>query len=243
MIINHHRAFSILKSDESTNVDLSTPVFKVHALHFAAAMLREDCPEAIGLEADNVSVTALGHTQLHVSCLPYRREEIHQAPQIAASIHDVRSLRSTQFTRHALEKAEFSETGERQHLLLSEKSESLRDVEVEKQKQENTCIRLVLSSGAGQVSVADIHGNTALHYLAASVFVSESLITWLRSQSGGKQVWQTSSNLWGHTPRDLWEEACSVRDTTPVTVMSKMAVVDGVVTMTGCWDPGLRGRW
>jgi hypothetical protein len=59
--------------------------------------------------------------------------------------------------------------------------------------------------------MADSHGNTALQYLAGSWYLNESLVAELRAWTTGEFAWQTYSNLWGHTPKDLMDENLAVR--------------------------------
>lgn len=48
-----------------------TPLFNVHSLHFAAAQLRIDLLEALALLSGCGPITAMGHSLLHVACLPF----------------------------------------------------------------------------------------------------------------------------------------------------------------------------
>lgn len=242
VIIGHHRALSLLMSQAGTRMDMLTPVFNVHALHFAAAMLRDDVFDVIGVSS-HPPTTALGHTTLVVACLPYRFEEVHYSTKILESVHDLRILRRTQFTRLIIKRPESSENGARQPFWWGEGPRCLRDIPAEQDRQRKVCRRLINDSDASQIGHADVHGNTSLHYLAASVYVRESLISWVRSRPQGEHVWQASRNIWGHTPKDLWEEACCVRQNPSVRIASRMAIMNGVATMIGGWDPGMRGRW
>ena len=80
------------------DLDLVTPIFKVHILHIAVAtlslrVLQRVCQD---IHLTRNPTTALHHTLLHIACLPLIDEEInHFSPKIHASIHDLRTLRSS----------------------------------------------------------------------------------------------------------------------------------------------------
>jgi hypothetical protein len=61
------------------------------------------------------------------------------------------------------------------------------------------------------IGLSDSHGNTALHYLAGSWYLNESLLAELRAWTTGEFAWQNYTNLWGHTPRDLMDENLATR--------------------------------
>lgn len=85
-------AYSILEAHDQLDKSIVTPVFHVHTLHFAAANLRADFMEATNIPFASVPTTALGHTLLHIACLPYRASEVQTSKKIEKSIHDVRNL-------------------------------------------------------------------------------------------------------------------------------------------------------
>lgn len=59
-------------------------------------------------------------------------------------------------------------------------------------------------NGIINIEKEDVHGNTALHYLAGCKFINDSLLTWLRNQPGVEDLWQSAQNRYGATPQDLY---------------------------------------
>lgn len=203
-------AYSILKTCDQTDVGILTPIYRVHILHFAVALLRRDLMQAVGLPLSSAPVTALGHTLLHVACLPYNGDDVQSSQKIEQSIHDVRNLRDTRYILHPPGSARYDASGKR----LGRPQEGQptapqyvpRDIPNELLQQEEVCKLIVCELGAAEIGSIDIHSNTPLHYLAGAWFLNDGLITWMREQAGGEHVWQSAENMWGHTPLALWEE-------------------------------------
>ncbi|MCJ1297430.1 hypothetical protein MMC08_000216 [Hypocenomyce scalaris] len=87
----------------ATALSARTPIYNCHILQIAAATLNlslfQQIAEAVGSDATDLSAlepTALGHTVLHVACLP--RDDfcvnVH-SEKIYASVHEVRTLNET----------------------------------------------------------------------------------------------------------------------------------------------------
>lgn len=90
---NNIEAFSLLTAHPLADTSLTTPVLGIHVLHFAVAQLRMDLIQAIGLPLSKAPATALGHTLLHVACLPLDDHHAQLlAPKVLESIHDMRTL-------------------------------------------------------------------------------------------------------------------------------------------------------
>jgi hypothetical protein len=156
-----------------------TPVFGVHILHFATARLRVDLLHATNLPLSSAPATALGHTLLHIACLPYRTCEVQASEKVQQSIHDIRNLKRSQEIRYSPGKARYDSFGrkfERGWMPLEERTKAVRDIPDELLQQTNICKLMVVELGSDLIGVADIHGNTALHYLAGSWFLNEDLI-------------------------------------------------------------------
>ena len=72
---------------------MRTPIYKVHLLHFATAHLNKKLLLEIvetGIPLHSAGKTALGHTLLHVACLPPTQLHLQVfAPKIFESIHDL----------------------------------------------------------------------------------------------------------------------------------------------------------
>ncbi len=60
----------------------------------------------------------------------------------------------------------------------------------------------------------DVHGNTAMHYLAGAMVVNVALVKILtEGDENGEQVWNGVKNRWGWTPKDLYEDGeCAVQE-------------------------------
>ncbi|KAK3671255.1 hypothetical protein LTR78_008890 [Recurvomyces mirabilis] len=77
----------------------------------------------------------------------------------------------------------------------------------ESAKQKAMCMYLIQELGPQQIAATDIYGNTPLHYLASVTATNIELVAWMREQEGGDYIWHLSLNDWGHTPKDLQEDA------------------------------------
>jgi ankyrin repeat protein len=79
--------------DRGADSDIRTPVFDVHILHFAAALLRVDLLKAIGIPLSKASTTAICHSLLHIAALPFNWSDFEEsAPKVKQSIHDERGM-------------------------------------------------------------------------------------------------------------------------------------------------------
>jgi hypothetical protein len=79
--------------DRGADSDIRTPVFDVHILHFAAALLRVDLLKAIGIPLSKASTTAICHSLLLIAALPFNRSGFEEsAPKVKQSIHDERGM-------------------------------------------------------------------------------------------------------------------------------------------------------
>lgn len=213
VIVGNLEAYLILEAHHQLDKSVVTPVFRVHVLHFATAHLRVGLIAATNVPLSSAPVTALGHTLLHIACLPYKASEVCTSKKIEQSIHDVRNLHNSQATGYPPASARYDSLGrklEYDQLPREERPKIAfpkpRDMSDELRRQEAVCKLLIAGLGPGQIRLTDIHGNTALHYLAGSWFLNESLISWMRAQPEGEHVWHNAENMWGHTPQALWHE-------------------------------------
>jgi hypothetical protein len=155
-------------------------------------------------------MTALGHTLLHVACMPYNGADVQASPKVEKSINDVRNLRDTRYILHPTDSTMYDASGVK--IILPQEGQpkspqnSPRDIPNELQQQEDVCKHIISELGVTHIGLTDIHDNTALHYLAGAWFLNEGLISWMRGQPGGEDVWTSAENMWGHTPLALWEE-------------------------------------
>jgi hypothetical protein len=216
--VDNLEAYSVLSSHDKLDSTVVTPVFGVHILHFATARLRLDLLHATNLPLSSAPATALGHTLLHVACLPYQTCEVQVPEKIQQSVHDIRNMKRSQEIRCLPDEAQYDEFGnkiDRAWTPLEDRTKAVRNMPDELRQQASVCKLLVTELGPGVIGIAYIHGNTALHYLAGSWFLNEDLIAWLRAQTGGERVWQDTKNRWGHTPQALWDDNHNERQNGP----------------------------
>lgn len=64
----------------------------------------------------------------------------------------------------------------------------------------------LLEWGGVDVRAKDVEGNTALHYLAGTLNMSEKTIKMVRQMDKGEEVWDKSENSYGVTPKMMWGE-------------------------------------
>ncbi|KAL4869534.1 hypothetical protein BDV12DRAFT_167568 [Aspergillus spectabilis] len=186
-----------------------TPIFGIHPLHFATA---HHNPELLtwlaGFIPDGLAAahsTALGHTILHIACLPLTAYQIDvQNPDVLKSIHSLRTLDYKWRPRRL-------PSPSRRDLATAEEMASRHSEPptVPEQQAQLATIRVLVESGQGEggvvdVGAKDVDGNTALHYLAGTLGMSEEIIEVVRRLEGGEEVWRQARNHWGLTPSRLW---------------------------------------
>ncbi|KAA8894559.1 hypothetical protein FN846DRAFT_1025005 [Sphaerosporella brunnea] len=91
----HPDMFQILAESSMADFSLRNPIYEVHILHLAAANLSTEQLAAIEKKTplNTAATTALGHTLLHIACLPYDVNYVNVwSEKIYRSIHDLRSL-------------------------------------------------------------------------------------------------------------------------------------------------------
>lgn len=223
IIIGDLEAYSILTAHDKADPGILTPIFNVHILHFATALLREDLLQAIQLPLSSAPATALGHTLLHVACLPRCGTEVRTSEKVEQSIHDFRSLHGTSLNEQLPRRKQFDSDGKQlpRQSLYDDDGHVIpvvkeRDVPEELRRQQEVCKLIISELGTEQIGLKDIHGNTALHYLAGAWDPNESLVSWMRAQSNAEWVWQNAENMWGHTPRALWDDNWAERAMPPL---------------------------
>lgn len=218
--------------DNGADSSITTPVFNIHALHFAVAQLRIDLMEAVRLHVPgDAPVTNMGHTLLHIACLPFKRGHVQSlAPKIAKSIHDIRFM-SPKYKMTAQITTTYDASGEERLPEFTAKHQERhqrkvanmkypatpwqwsREPDKDHAKQEAVCKFITATYKDGpQVSDQDKHGNNMLHYLASARCPNISLIEWAKQQEGGLQAWENAKNFWGFTAKDLFEEGEDARN-------------------------------
>ncbi|KAL8757942.1 MAG: hypothetical protein Q9199_001854 [Rusavskia elegans] len=176
-------ACEILSSEGDIDMNLRSPVYQIHALHIATAQLSVSLLQYLSgkLPLDRAGKTALGHTLLHVACLPLEPSEINQSSSlITSSITRVRTLSRQPLSRSS----------------CSSRTSLSSQVDT---------VNYILSNSHCSVVEQDELGNTALHYLASYADLNEPLIALLRSSENDRShSWNTSRNQRGHTAEELY---------------------------------------
>ncbi|KAK4495651.1 hypothetical protein PRZ48_012919 [Zasmidium cellare] len=241
IVKNKPEIYQRLAAHPLADPSIVTPVMKVHVLHFAVARLSLRLIDVIGLPRSVAEPTALGHTLLHIACMPLDESEIQVfAPKVRQSIHDMRTLdlhrdpwpagiyrvsppeckKTMVPTADGPADATVFSSGP---LCMSqeervEKPEATRLLDIPSTENFSRQLKimqsLIAELGPAEVSKEDIYGNTALHYLATSRVVNDDAVIWLRKQGDGDQVWRTAVNRWGWTPSDLWRDNVTTIEST-----------------------------
>jgi hypothetical protein len=211
IILGNTEAYSILDAHPQLDKTILTPILKIHILHFATAHLRLHLLQLINLPLSSVQPTALGQTLLHIACLPCYENDVQSSETAEQSIHEVRGLYCSDMIAHPPGSARYDTWGRKiDYIPPSERTAPLcplpQTLDDELQRQGQISKLLVTELGAEQIGISDIHGNTALHYLAGVRSTNDSLIAWMREQVDGEDVWQRTKNMWGHTPQAIWDD-------------------------------------
>lgn len=202
-------AYDLLLSYSHTNRNLRTPIFNVHILHFATALLSLALLRKVtaSIPLGNAGTTALGLTLLHVACMPFDDTHIQiYSEKVHQSIHNVRTLSTSWMPLELLPHEQNRKDGLIRnyqgigHLQAPSKTDDAAQVEV---------VELLLRSSTQQVEATDVDGNSPMHYVTGNRVVNEELLRMLRAAVGGEHSWVNQKNRWGWTPRDLYQDGKS----------------------------------
>lgn len=231
----HMDAFRVLASHPKTDFNILTPVYRVHMLHLAVTHLDTSILEEIiskDVSLQSVQPTALGHSLLHIACLPSNHLDIQIfAQKVYISIHE---------TRHALSHGEpsmilkpmdepslspiqptpnvdgpgFDQVSNGQEPFLGlplERRQCLpysspyQTPMTDHSTQQTETVKWLIEQGITDLAAQDVHGNTALHYLAGNRLVNDELVAFLRRKTNeGNGIWLQAKNRYGWTPTELW---------------------------------------
>ncbi|PVH81607.1 hypothetical protein DL98DRAFT_514499 [Cadophora sp. DSE1049] len=187
-------AFDFLCQQPNIDLDIRTPVYRVHILHFAVATLDLELLKHVSAQTplQNAGETALGHTLLHIACLPANASQVQRHSElICKSINESRDLRARNdaFSRHP----------------YSVSPGFLPDVEFSKEdcEKQTAMVQYLWRQGIQNLEVQDVHGNTALHYLAGCKEINWELLTWWWEQHGVTRIWQEANNRYEASPEEL----------------------------------------
>ncbi|KAI9775111.1 MAG: hypothetical protein M1839_001422 [Geoglossum umbratile] len=185
------------------DLKLRTPVFDVHILHVAVATLALPVIRRVAADIplSAAGVTALKHSLLHIACLPLEDTHVNfYSEKIHQSIHEMRIL-SIKWHRSTL----WPHKPPGQPVDRTPAFPQTPPADPDQQAQ-TAVAEYLLASETQDVRAEDAYGNTALHYLAAYRTVNKEAIAILRSSQTGEEVWTDSTNMWGFTPQDLFED-------------------------------------
>ena len=202
-------AFDLLLSYSRTNRDQRTPIYNVHILHFATALLSPSLLVSVSasIALNNAGTTALGHTLLHVACLPLDDTYIQIfSERVYQSIHNVRTFSPSWIPLKTLPHEQSHKNGLISHY------KGVRDLPNTLSTifpAQNRVVAWLLQSSTQSINVSDTDGNSPMHYVAGHREVNEELLQMLRATDGGEDVWLSQKNMWGWTPRDLYEDGRS----------------------------------
>jgi hypothetical protein len=188
-------SFNILSTRPNINFDIRTPVYDVHLLHFAVAKLDLSMLKHVVsfVPLRNAGTTALGHTLLHIACMPSKNNEIqHRSDMIMKSIHETRDTRQ-----------------ENDHNFIPAHDPWFSRHPSELYAQ-SIVVQYLWDNGICDIESKDVHGNTALHYLAACRGVNYVLLSWMMRFKEVAQVWTHSQNGYTATPDDLRAAGMSI---------------------------------
>lgn len=213
-------AYEILRQHPKFDINIRTPVYGVHLLHFAVATLSVPLLETIAVDValSNAGVTALGHTLLHIACLPpdERYIQLH-SKAIYSSIHETRNLseldgiikarHSDRMTGDYITARDILEEMEIEYLTdAAAPVDSTRlALSIDYYELQTQIMQLLDQHGVIDPSAQDVYGNTALHYLASCRKVNTELLNWLRSEKGAELSWSATKNRYGFTAKELLE--------------------------------------
>jgi hypothetical protein len=205
-------AYDILAHDTKSDLTLRTPIFSIHILHFATicleiALLKHIIKNYI-TPLETAGTTALGHTLLHISMLPLTDAHINIfSPKIFYSIHDVHTLDTKRWLPINLKQCNptyrsmLSSVAGKHSLPLTRTSGNKDNLH-----RQSEMVLWLLESNTQDLGAQDVYGNTALHYLASSMWVNEELMRRVRAWEGGEIMWKESRNELGYSPEELLED-------------------------------------
>jgi ankyrin repeat protein len=192
-------AFDILSQAPNINFEIRTPVYGVHLLHFAVARLDLELLKHVVKKTPltNAGETALGHTLLHIACMPADASQVQRYADITCrSIHETRDLRPFNDTNALRARSHFSD--DEKHFAA-----------------QTEVVKYLWQNGITDLDKRDVHGNTALHYLAGCRAVNQDLLDWWFNMGGSNVAdhWHDSYNEHGTTPWQMEAVGKEVRTT------------------------------
>lgn len=183
-------AFDLLCSYPETNAEVRTPIYGVHLLHFAVAALNLDMLKHVSSKVPlrNAGTTALGHTLLHIACMPSDALEVQRHSEVIyKSIHETRDL-------HA-------RNDPYAHCAPDRSCDPVFGLQFE---QQTAVVKFLWDNGITGVEQRDVHGNTPLHYLVGCRSVNQELLTWWLEKPNVDKIWRECLNNYEATPKEMF---------------------------------------
>lgn len=200
-------AYETLLAHPGTDPNILTPLFELHVLHFATATLSTDLLKLVAetTPLSCVKASALGHTLLHVACLPLSDTHVQLfSEKVYRSVHDVRTLDAgwkrlkltTSSSPNRDPQTQWLRNTYRGPKLPARTALELSDYF----PAQTAMVEFLLGSGTQDLGAKDIWGNTPLHYLASYRVVNEPLVTKLRERE-----WERKKSVGGDDDDDRVE--------------------------------------
>ncbi|KGO72619.1 hypothetical protein PEX1_058410 [Penicillium expansum] len=187
---------------------LRSPIFGIHPLHLAVARHDPDLLSRLPIPLPTAGTTALGLNLLHIAPLTLTENINKKNPDSVQSIHCARTLDSNWLSHAFPSPIHLDPKGRLGYGLVRpipgqyiEPTIPLTSMEQEAQL---STLHLLVRVMGFNVRAQDADGNTALHYLAATMNVDPRALQLLRDMEGG-EAYNNSRNRVGLTPHSLWE--------------------------------------
>lgn len=222
----NEEAYNAISGHPLADLGIRTPIYDVSILHFAVARLDLTLLETVAadLKLEKARETALGHSLLHIACLPLDESwiQMHSEP-IFKSCHETRNLSELEIVEEGagdyVKARDIRKQGPYTVAMFdpnyeppprfSERptTEAVRDCHRRQMEVVRYLLKNCMMIDAG---ATDVHGNTAQHYVACHRDVNKGLLDQLRDHTRGEQTWRGAKNRYGFTPAELFESGQNV---------------------------------
>ena len=223
-------AYKALIAHPLTDLRIRTPIYDVSLTHFAVARLDLHLLKTVTADVpvNAAGKTALGHTVLHIACLPLDESwvQMHSGP-IFTSCRETRNLselddategagdyvksrkvlmdrRLSPPTFHG---SRFGSENRPSRFLSRPSKEAIRRYH---ERQVHVVRYLLEICKTLDIAATDIHGNTALHYIASHREINEELLDILWNEERAEEAWRATKNRYGFTAAELFRSGFDV---------------------------------
>ncbi|PVH77523.1 hypothetical protein DL98DRAFT_534637 [Cadophora sp. DSE1049] len=199
-------AYSTLASPLLTTLSQKSSTLSIHAIQLAVAhgslLLLQHFISATSLPPAYISPTALGHTLLHIACLPPSTAHINfRSHAVFRSIHDTRNIEFAQ-TKTSIEKPPLLHHPRHNpnYIAKATLSDEAMGSYFPAQRE---LIEFLINIDPQIFKIQDAYGNTPLHYLACHRKVNTAALYLFLVLDGGEEAWKHIRNKWGYSASDL----------------------------------------